>query len=26
MITHSEVGSVGVPEGAGTAVIGGDFS
>ena len=26
MLTHSDIGSVGVPEGAGTAVIGGNFS
>ena len=26
MLTHSDIGSQGIPEGAGTAVIGGDFS
>ena len=26
MLTHSDVASVGVPDGAGTAVVGGDFS
>jgi len=26
MMTHSDIGSLGMPEGTGTAVVGGDFS